>query len=269
LHLETFFSHEGIDVFAEIGISDLSGPDRESVVHFFPKAGSVIIFGREVPAPAYLMPPRQKTKAMLRIAEDLDESASRLADLLNADRVPAVPVPLYLPVRIEEGRVQGMVRLKNIAVAGQLGIPGANSVLFHPRYGPRLLLAGVVTGRQVQPNVLVNGEKPGALDAKGFQCIGCGRCVKVCPEGAVQPDHVDAFRCRTVRAWIPPPLVPAVKFLLGRTLLLKAMAPLAPWIARTATIRCSLCVTECPKFSVDEKPGKHPGDADTTTEKPT
>jgi hypothetical protein len=36
---------------------------------------------------------------------------------------------------------------------------------------------------------------------------------------------------------------------------LKCMAPLAPWIARTATIRCSLCVTECPNYSGDKEKG--------------
>ncbi len=267
MDIETFFSQEGIDVFAEVSISDLSAPDRKSVSQFFPAAGSVIVFGREVPAPVYLMPPRQKTQGMLRIAEDLDKSAFRLADLLSADRVPALPVPLYLPVRIVDGRVHGVVRLKNIAEAGQLGIPGANSVLFHPRYGPRLLLAGVVTGRQVPSDVHPNREAPGALDAKEFRCTGCGLCIRICPEGAVQTDRVDAFRCRTIRAWVPPPLVPAVKFLLERALLLKTMAPLAPWIARTATIRCSLCVTECPKFSPVGQTEKNPDGAEKAREK--
>jgi epoxyqueuosine reductase len=267
LDLATFFCHEGIDVFAEVGISDLSGPDRESVIQFFPKAGSVIVFGREVPVQVYLMPPRQKTKAMLRIAEELDKSASGLADLLNADHVPAVPVPLYLPVRIEDGRVQGMVRLKHIAAAGKLGIQGANSVLLNPRYGPRLLLSGVVTGRQVSPDVPGYGLNYSAQDMKNVQCTGCGRCVRVCPGGAIESDRVDAFRCRTVGAWVPTPLIPAVKFLLGRPRLLKAMAPLAPWIARAATIRCSLCVTECPKFSVSGQKDRSRDDESDVEEK--
>lgn len=79
-------------------------------------------------------------------------------------------------------------------------------------------------------------------------CTGCGACVRACPEGAIGPDGVDAFRCRTVRAWVPPPVVPAVKWLLRRQFLLRSVAPLAPLVARTATIRCSLCVTGCPKF---------------------
>jgi len=53
---------------------------------------------------------------------------------------------------------------------------------------------------------------------------------------------------------VPSPVIPAVKWLLRRQLLLRSIAPLAPLVARTATIRCSLCVTGCPKFpGVEEK----------------
>jgi ferredoxin len=114
------------------------------------------------------------------------------------------------------------------------------------RTGPRLLLSGVVTGRRLQ-------ESGQAESSTGKQealiCTGCGRCIKVCPGGALGPEGVDAFRCRTVSAWVPPVMVPAVKWMLKRTLLLKCIAPLALWIARTATIRCSLCVTSCPNYS--------------------
>lgn len=252
LDLTMFFREQGIDVFSEISLDNLPDEDRSLVLHFFPAAHSVIVFGKEVPVPVYRMPPREKTKGMLRIAEALDKTAVRLAARFEQWQVPAKPVPLYLPVKIADGKIQGVVRLKQVAAAGGLGSPGRNSVLLNSRFGPRLLLSGVVTGRHVresQPDEHDAGRK------ESLACSGCGHCIRVCPQGALGPDGIDPFRCQTVSAWVPPVLVPTVKWVLGRTLLLNCMAPLAPWIARTATIRCSLCVTQCPNFSGAEGKG--------------
>jgi epoxyqueuosine reductase QueG len=246
LDLTAFFRQEGVDVFAEVGIETLWDDDRSSVVQFFPSAESVIVFGKEVPVAVYLLSPKEKTRTMLRIAEALDNTAVRLAGLLESEQVLGRPVPLYLPVRIVNGRVQGVVRLKQVAAAGGLGSLGKNTVLISPRYGPRLLLSGVVAGRRVGKS----GEAGLTAIRKELpDCTGCGRCIQVCPGGACGPDGVDTFRCRTVSTWVPPPLVPFAKWLLGRPLVVRCIAPLAPWIAGRATIRCSLCVTECPNFS--------------------
>jgi epoxyqueuosine reductase len=249
LDLKTFFNEEGIDVLSEVNVANLPDADRSDVLQMLPSARSVIVFGKEVPVLAYRKTPREQTRVMLRIAGELDNSAKRLSRLLNMDGIPAISVPLYLPVRVQGGRVQGVVRLKHIAEAGGLGSIGESSILISPQYGPRLLLLGVVTNRPVTEygpgdKTTVSTEPPGL----GL-CSGCKRCLKVCPGGAFGPDGVDAFRCRTVRAWVPQFLVPVVKWMLGRQLLLKCGAPLAPWVAQMATIRCSLCVTECPWFS--------------------
>jgi epoxyqueuosine reductase len=246
LNLSRFFNEQGIDVFSEVSLDDLSKEDKASVLQFFPAAQSVIVFGKEVPVSVYRMPKKEKTRGMLEVAETLDSTAIKLAAILEKNQVPAKPVPLYLPVRIHDGKVQGVVRLKPVAAAAGLGSLGKNTVLFNPRFGPRLLLSGVVTSRHARKTL-----KTENIEGKNevLACTGCGRCIKVCPGGALGPDGADAFRCRTVSAWVPPVLVPAVKWMLGRALLLKCLAPLAPSIARTATIRCSLCVTECPNFS--------------------
>lgn len=252
MDLTPFFQEQGIDVFSEVSIDTLSDKDRSFVVQFFPGACFVIVFGKEVPVPVYLMPPKEKTREMLRIAETLEETAVRLVARLEGEHIPALPVPLYLPVRMSEGRVQGVVRLKQVAAAGGLGSLGRNTVLYSPRFGPRLLLAGVVT--------IIRAGESGQIQRsteseESLVCTGCGHCISVCPEGALGPECVDAFRCRTVNAWVPAVLVPAAKWLLGRTIFVKCMVPLAPWIARTATIRCSLCVTKCPNFSGTAKSG--------------
>ena len=123
MDLSAFFEDQEIDVVSVVGIGDLPDDDQESVKDFFKDARSVIVFGKEVPAGVYRMPARDKTRGMLRIAESLDRSAKLLAERLNDENIPARPVPLYLPVRISNGKVQGLVRLKHVAAAGGLGYP--------------------------------------------------------------------------------------------------------------------------------------------------
>ena len=150
MDLTLFFKEQGIDVFAEVSLDNLSEEDKASVVQFFPKAQSVIVFGKEVPVSVYRMQKKEKTRGMLEVAEALDNTAKKLAALLEKNQVPAKPVPLYLPVRLTDGKVQGLVRLKPVAAAAGLGSIGKNTVLFNPRFGPRLLLSGVVTSRHAQ-----------------------------------------------------------------------------------------------------------------------
>jgi ferredoxin len=137
-----------------------------------------------------------------------------------------------------------MVRLKHVAAAGGLGSLGKSSVLLSPRFGPRLLLSGVVSGLPIEK--YSPGDKAGSNTGFESLCTGCERCVRACPGNAIGPEGVEAFRCRSLRAWIPPALAPVAKWLIGRIFLQGAVAPLAPHFARMATIRCSLCVTECP-----------------------
>jgi epoxyqueuosine reductase len=248
LDIRAFFTEEGIDVFSEVSVINLTEADRRGALQLLPGASSVIVFGKEVPAPAYKSTAEDKTRVMLRIAEALDNSAIRLARCLNEEHLQARPVPLYLPVQIREGHVQGLVRLKNVASSGKLGSIGKSSLLLSPHFGPRLLLSGVVTNRPV-PESIPGDEIPAVTGSSdSIPCTGCGRCITVCPGGAFGPEGVDVFRCLTVRAWISPPLVPLVLWILGRKTLLSCAAPFAPWIARMATIPCSLCVTECPLF---------------------
>lgn len=239
--IDAFFKTEGIELFSEVGVEDVCEPDRNYILSFLPKAGSVIVFAKEIPDSVYSLPPKEKTKMMLVVAESLDRAAVKLSKQLNDDRIPARPVPLYLPVTITGGKVRGLVRLKHVAATGGLGTIGKSSLLITKDYGPRVFLSAVVTGRKQE------GKSEAAADTVDY-CIGCGLCAKNCPGDAFGPDGVDAFRCRTIRTWIHPLFVPVVKWMLGRRMLLEIIAPLAPWIARNATMPCSRCVTGCPKF---------------------
>lgn len=228
-----------MDVFSEVRVHDLSEKDRLSVLEFLPPARSVIVFGREVPVFVFGMAPKEKTREMYRIAESLDAAARSLAGCLDAEQFPSLPVPFLFPVRIVDGRMQGLVRLKQVAAAGGLGSIGKSTLLLTPQFGPRVILGGVVTARPAQ--------KMRGLDRpESSLCTGCEQCIRACPGHAIGPGGVDAFRCQSLSAWIPGCLVPAAEWMLRRTLLFRIVAPLVPRIARYAAMPCSLCVTECP-----------------------
>ena len=92
----------------------------------------MIVFGQEVSGPGIPVAAEGEDPGDVRIAEALDTTAVRLAARLKEEQVPSLPVPLYLPVRIVDGRVQGVVRLKQVAAAGGLGSLGRNTVLLIP-----------------------------------------------------------------------------------------------------------------------------------------
>jgi epoxyqueuosine reductase len=244
MKIDPFFQAEGIDTYAIVSLTDLPDADRSDARHLVPGARSVIVFGREVPVPVYGLSPAEKTWEIHRIAEETDQTAIRLAERLLQEQVPAAPVPFLLPVRVENGQVQGIIRLKRIAAAGGLGTIGRSGILLSPRFGTRLVLSGVVTA--------MNGVIPRTTPVADL-CRNCGLCVRACPGRAIGPDGVDAFRCWNVSPWVPPSWVPFGKWLLRRKTLQRLAAPLAPVIARHATMRCNRCVTVCPNFRGGEQ----------------
>jgi epoxyqueuosine reductase len=239
MDVEAFLKAEGVDEYVVVRIDDLPDADRSDLRCLVPGARSIIVFGTEIPVPVYEMAPREKTREMLRIAESLDRTAARLVNFLNAENFRSVRVPLYLPLRVESGRIRGIVRLKQIAARGGLGTIGKSSLLISPQYGNRLVLSGVVTEQETE-----HRDIPPAADF----CGNCDRCVRACPGGAIGPEGVDAFQCRNISSRIPALLVPAAIWLLGHDSIQRLAAPFAPWVARRADTRCSLCVKVCPLF---------------------
>jgi len=243
MKIDSFFQAEGIDAYTVTPLACLREADRSDALHLVPGARSVIVFGREIPVPVYGLPPVEKTREIHRIAEDTDRTAIRLAESLLQEHIPSVPVPLLLPVRIKNGRLLGIIRLKRVAESGGLGTIGRSGLLISPRSGTRLVLSGVVT--------TMEGGTPRTTPVADL-CRDCGRCVRACPGRAIGSDGADAFRCRNISPWVPPSCVPFATWLLRRKTLQRLAAPLAPVIARHATMRCSRCVTVCPNFRTGE-----------------
>lgn len=160
------------------------------------------MFGAEIPVPFYDLPPEEKTRNMLRIAELLDGTADRLVAHLAAENFRSAGVQIFLPLCVKSGQVHGIVRLKQVASCGGLGTPGKNTILLSPGYGARLALSGVVTEMEA--------DFPKRSPEQNF-CRNCGLCMQSCPGRAIGPQGVDAFRCRNISHWIPAPFIPVAR----------------------------------------------------------
>lgn len=80
------------------------------------------------------------------------------------------------------------VREVSAAFHAGLGRRGENGLLLHPVYGSYVFIGEVVTDLVLQP------DRP--LDPP--DCIGCGACRQICPQGALQPDgSICLERCRS------------------------------------------------------------------------
>ena len=77
------------------------------------------------------------------------------------------------------------VHERELALAAGLGWIGKHTLLIHPRAGSWMLLGGVLTTLDLEPN-----ERE-ELD----HCGTCTRCIDACPTQAITPYSVDATRC--------------------------------------------------------------------------
>lgn len=80
------------------------------------------------------------------------------------------------------------IREVSAAFHAGLGRRGKNGLILHPKYGSYVFIGEVVTDLVLKPDQPLN---PG-------ECIGCGKCQNVCPQGALQSDgSVCLERCRS------------------------------------------------------------------------
>lgn len=108
----------------------------------------------------------------------LEELSLELVYWLEKQGYPALIVP---PSHVDPWRYQGnpdehmkpLLSLEHAAVEAGLGTLGLNRQLLTPEYGPRVILAGVLTSAPVEPDA----RREDAL------CLGpdCGRCLSACP----------------------------------------------------------------------------------------
>ena len=156
---------------------------------------SVIVVARHLLHGTMRMPRannRQKQYAAELTLNELEETCLDLVYFIEAHGFPALTLPPMHtePAEFERyaaGGGHGPISLVHAAVEAGLGTLGLNLMLLTPEYGPRVLLAGVMTSAPLQPD----SRRTEAL------CRGsaCGRCLLACPGDAIQHWKLDKAAC--------------------------------------------------------------------------
>ncbi len=133
---------------------------------------------------------RHKQYSAELILTDLEEITLKLIYFLEDHGYPSITVPpMHFDPRnyAPNGDSRGPLSLPHAAVEAGLGTLGLNLMLLTPEYGPRVLLGGVLTRAELEP------DRPLAAPL----CLGeaCGRCLLACPADAILHWGLDKGRC--------------------------------------------------------------------------
>lgn len=71
-----------------------------------------------------------------------------------------------------------------LAVQAGLGVRGQNNLIIHPTYGSYFVIGEIITDQPFP-----------ASEAHMGSCMGCGACLKQCPQNCIKSDGVDYSQC--------------------------------------------------------------------------
>lgn len=217
-------------------------PDRHPR-RWLPGARRLLILACEIPSETYRLPVRHRTRAFRDQIRHVEQLLASHAAVLRSQGASAVALPVFFPVRLGNGRLQGGVSLCDLASDAGLGTIGRNGLLQVPGAGCRIAIGALVT----------NAPLPIRRPAIGSDCSGCGLCITACPAGAIGPTGVDPFRCRNVAQIAPDPIGRILRRVAPDGMAARVVEPAVNVIARYAPMPCSACVTACPRSGMEQK----------------
>ncbi len=206
----------------------------------------LIVFSREIPRELYRLPVSSRTHAFRDVIRAVELLQSEEVGRLRVVGARAIAVPVFFPVSLEDGKMRGVLSLRDLAADAGIGTIGRNGLLLVPGYGCRAALGAVLTDAEL-PLVRPEGMP---------QCLECGRCQTACPADAIGPQGIDPFRCLNVSSITPGPLNQVLRWAArGRKggIATRMITALVNGVARSVPMPCSVCVTACPLSGMEEK----------------
>lgn len=184
-HLEVFERWLGAGRHGEMAYLDTerSRQRRADPRHILPECRSILVLGAfySPPSPSPLAPDLGQVAAYAWGDDYHDVLAARLRSLvefIESEMGHALPNRWYTD--------SGPLLERELAQRAGLGWIGKNTCLIHPKLGSYFLLAEVLLGLELEPDLPFTPD----------HCGTCTRCLEACPTGCILPDRtLDARRC--------------------------------------------------------------------------
>lgn len=146
---------------------------------------SVIVLGAPFPQEALTKSTVEYTAIRNGMVEKMDKAAKDVATRIKQEGYRTKAIGGLGGKRIN-GRFYGHISLKHAAELAGLGSITRNYLLTSPRYGNLLWFSAILTDAELSPDKQSHFEV----------CDTCGKCVSVCPSGALdEPNLFGQAKC--------------------------------------------------------------------------
>ncbi|MFH1243308.1 MAG: hypothetical protein V1689_13225 [Pseudomonadota bacterium] len=192
--LRSFFDQNNIPVFGVATVDSLgAGQSDYMPSDLLESAKSILCIGVPVPKGIFLCSKNSEQMYWRTVNvyyRHIDAALINACRIIEERNEIAVPVYGCYPFDIKgRGDFWGYLSLVKMAEAVGLGKVGKNALLFNARYGPRLLLGGIVTTLSLPPMTWPERDDKGCPE-------GCIACQDLCPAGAIHKGGIiDRLAC--------------------------------------------------------------------------
>jgi epoxyqueuosine reductase len=192
--LKKLFARNNIPVFGVAESSSLKNePSGYRPSDMLESAESILCLGIPVPKGIFKSEGRSEWmywRAASIYYRNIDMVLTRACNIIEEEGEVAVPIYTCFPYDIKgKGDFWGYLSLVKIAEAAGIGRIGKNGLLFSSKYGPKLLLGGIITTASLPSMALPEKDEKGCPQ-------NCFVCQEQCPVKAIDKSgRVDRVAC--------------------------------------------------------------------------